>query len=324
MAVIFKYSIADCDVADKDALEVFRQSLYRWNFWLEGDERHAIWPQIYNMFWNDAVFRFLNESRRLGYAKESTYVANNGLIGRFVDQGYVATQVMSIRRLIEKKGRRDDRQPISLKRLLSDIAENQRLLTRENYVARDGLPYDWKPVRDRWIASRSDDDGVSVDWMETEGPTAWAMAEKMDDQFDALSGVYRENRKRGDIVSGKIFEKLWKTLNTPEIKEIGNYADKYVAHAADPTSRSSISADEISLTMEKIRICQEKIYVVANAISGILLGLSTHSPLPIPQYSVTEGLDKPWLPSDLLSDLHQAWRENEDRVRSITPLELRV
>lgn len=89
----------DCDVDDHESLAAYRYKLTEWHDWLEGDDPHSIWNQITGLAWNGAVFRVLNESRRLAKQDGGEWAATNGLIARFVDQGYVSGMVLGVRRL---------------------------------------------------------------------------------------------------------------------------------------------------------------------------------------------------------------------------------
>jgi len=60
-----------------------------------------------------------------------------------LDQGYAATQVLAIRRLQDEGS-----DVFSLQRLLNDIQQQRDMITRENFVAHDGKPYD----PDGWAA----------------------------------------------------------------------------------------------------------------------------------------------------------------------------
>jgi hypothetical protein len=60
---------------------------------------------------------------------------------------------------------------ISLRRLVKDLRRNFALLTRENYVCFDGLPYDYEAVQQKEMMERA---GKGIFWGETSGPGAHA------------------------------------------------------------------------------------------------------------------------------------------------------
>src|SRR5258708_7845350 len=95
----YRYPIEACDVIDKDALAQFRAKRLRWLEWLEDDEVHAIWPQISSALWNDVAFRTFVEMAR----NFSASALRNSVLTEALIQGYYATQVLTIRRLFDKR-----------------------------------------------------------------------------------------------------------------------------------------------------------------------------------------------------------------------------
>lgn len=62
--VCWRTSINGCDVED-EALHLFRRKLADWADWLEGDDDHAVSPQVELMTDSYITYRLINESRRL-------------------------------------------------------------------------------------------------------------------------------------------------------------------------------------------------------------------------------------------------------------------
>lgn len=138
-------AIEECDVDDKDALAKYRAKRTDWLHMLVGDKQHSISTQISEMLWNDAVFRTVNEARRLARIGDYKSSARNFSIAHFMDQGWVAWQALAIRKLMEPAARQPEKQVISLRRVIDEITANRALITRENYVCHDGLPFDPEP-----------------------------------------------------------------------------------------------------------------------------------------------------------------------------------
>src|SRR5260370_12340183 len=143
----YTYAPEDCDIVDKAVLTAYRDKRSEWLHLLNGKDDHAVCRQISAMLWNDAVFRVANESRRLSREAGRSSSSRNWSLAQFMDQGFVATQTLSIRKLMERASNKPARQVISLRRVLDDIKEHRALFTRENYVAHDGLPYDPAPMK---------------------------------------------------------------------------------------------------------------------------------------------------------------------------------
>src|SRR5439155_4784372 len=64
--------------------------------------------------------------------------APSSTLAYLLDRGYVFTQVLAIQKLLDN---RED--VISVRRLLKDVRKHRGVITREVYVAGDGLPYDY-------------------------------------------------------------------------------------------------------------------------------------------------------------------------------------
>jgi hypothetical protein len=136
----FRYK---CDVVDHKRLEEYREKRYEWLSWYElrKGEPNTIQQQIFSMMFLDMAYRILASARQ-NPEQEVAFSAQNGLMAHFLDQGYLATQVLAIRKLLDKR-----KDVFSLRRLLDDMADHRDLVTRENYVCYDGLPFDsgaWK------------------------------------------------------------------------------------------------------------------------------------------------------------------------------------
>jgi hypothetical protein len=84
----YEYKLAQCDVADKRALESFRGKRSLWLSWLDDDEHHAIWRVLHDMVWRDVAFLSISEVA----ANDSGSALHKSLLsqdGRFlVSQGY--------------------------------------------------------------------------------------------------------------------------------------------------------------------------------------------------------------------------------------------
>ncbi|WP_135076694.1 hypothetical protein [Terasakiella sp. SH-1] len=320
----YNSTVEECDVEGKEALTQYRQKREEWQSWLHGDDEHSVMNQIYNMMWSDTVYRILvNQARLLG--NEAPTSARNGALGQFIDQGYISTQVLSIRRLVDPEARRAERQPISIKRVLKDIKRHKELLTRENFVCGDGLPYDFKAERDKWFEKVAVELGHEPQEQTEEDKAlgdAWDHSKRLHGEFDRLSGVKPADRKRSDQVSDEVFTQLSNLIAIQEINEVGDFADKFIAHAADPTSRATISQEGMTVSMAKLSTCHQALFSLTQAISGQLLWGTASPAIPHPQFDVLEHLDTQWLSDENLEQAREAWNERIDEVEGWRPPKL--
>ncbi len=305
--------ISKCDVCDREKLKKFRKKLGTWHEWLLTDD-HSIWRQIHFMIWNDMIFRTINECRRLNHKNPSPNVGFNRDVATFIDEGYVAKQLLAIRRLTETDRRGG---AITIPRLLDDMRDNANLFTREIYVChKNGLPFDPEPARQRHLrkltAEAEKNNGATFTRMDTEGPKAYDMASLAHETFDRLMGAVGKSRSRNDTLDTAFFDQIKSKLGFSS--EINRVASKFIAHAADAGSRGQLDNGKHDITLARIAACQRIICRVAAYIRGPLLQLGCGGLVPTPQYNQLEHLEKGWLDPANLEILGQYWDERAAKI----------
>ena len=264
------------------------------------------------MLWNDAVFRVINESRGLASDRGYQSAARNGMLASLIDQGYVAIQALAIRKLMEKGSSDPKLQVVSLQRLLDEIKSNRDIITREIYVAYDGRPYDPEPGRGRFYQGSWEPvpgEQVAFVSLPTSGPEAWRSAERAHAGFDELSGVAPPYRSRDDLISEETFERLQLKLASSKWREFVHLSNKFIAHAADLSSRA-LSDAKRGITLKQITHCHQAIYQVANYIDSRLLWHSTSAGFPTPQFDQFDQLDAPWVLTEHIKQLSSFWDDH--------------
>ena len=315
------YSVDQCDILDKRKGEAFRQNRLKWMEWLNGEDPHSISRQIYSMVWDYALFCVVNELRRIAATEPENGVSFNGPVIRLFDAGFVTIQATAIRRLIEKPKSDPKWAVISLRSILKDIEQNSHLITRENYVCYDGLPYDYEEVHRQWLSTLpKGTEGVHAGRLPTSGPTAWQVSELVHENFDKLSGVEPKNRKRTDIIKADVFDFLESQIDT--CKDIKKYVDKFIAHGSAPETRIGLPENQRAITLDRLRAYHKTIYKVAGFISGQLLYESNLGGLPVPQFDHMANLDKSWTTTRNLNRARLKWDEYAKEVSGWDPASL--
>jgi hypothetical protein len=274
----YQYSITDCQVLNKPGLERYRVKRTEWVNWLEGDEHHAIWQVLTQMVWNEVAFNTL-----AGIADaDGDSALNNILIEEAVLYGHVAMQILAIRRLTDtSKG------VLSLSKLLQDVRSNLKFLTRENYVAFDGLPYDYATVKEQHFRTS----GSDVMWLDTTGPGAFDSAQRAHEQFDRLSGVTPDRRKRDDRLPAKLIDTIEQWISDCGAKDVASWSHKYLAHAGSLASRRAIAGYGMNRT--KVSTAIKGLARAAEAVSAYLLYSSgrMNALMATPQFDQFERLE---------------------------------
>jgi hypothetical protein len=234
----YMYDVDQCDVPKerRPALRLFREKRREWLSWLHTDQHHAIWPTLHTLVWTDVAFSALR-----GLAEENDESAlNNPLIVEALLKGHFATQVLAIRRLMEDT----PKERLSLRKLVTDLKRHRALFTRENYVCHDGLPYDYRAVRDALFSRLAAKEENTVFFMSgaAEGPEADGVSEVMHCHFDSLAGVDPVARTREDRLPLRLLTTIETWLDNSGADALAKWSSTYLAHAGGPNERAKLDA----------------------------------------------------------------------------------
>ena len=301
----YAYSTAQCDVAPEKraALQSYRDKRSLWLSWIDPDEHHAIWRVLSAMVWTDVSFRVLTHFA----VNDENNSLNNSLLAEAVLDGHVATQVLAIRRLIDSR----NSDIISLRRLVKDLGRSFALLTRENYVCFDGLPYDYEAVQQKEMMERA---GEGFFWGEISGPTAHGTSRRAHEQFDKLMGIDPAKRSREDHLPASLLTTIERWLDDSGADELAKWSHAFLAHAGGPESRRRTT--DLMVTTNKITGAIKALARVTEAISAWLLyaGGRTNSLMPVAQFNQFAKLDKPIMQAggEAEADAYELWHRLSD------------
>lgn len=303
----YEYRIEECDVPHvrRAVLKEYRTFRRKCLECLHGAADTSVTNQISDLAWHTAVFRTLNEARRI----EPDHSVN-GALWELTTAGYASLMTLGIRKLVDKNPKTD-----SVWNLISTIERRPELLTREMFVCYDGLPYDYEAVKNADYASLDLRGGGLARRYPTRGPKAWGTSEMMHSAFDKLSDNTTK-RKRSDKIQPSILAVAKKHLSHPAIEKVRTFANGRVAHAQriSETSRPVPIAtyNEIDNALQQI------VRVVSVVSSTIFYNEAIGSVVPIPQFDVLESLDQAWVTAENISKLHKYWDELSETMNSWT------
>lgn len=276
------------DVDDKVKLIDFWINLGKWRRWYSAKDNHSICHQINTMMWYDAIFRIINEARRIREVEQSKETGFNGMVVDLFDRGFVLSQVLAIRRLIDKYSHRNPEEAVvSLVRLIKEIENEIELFSRENYVCFDGVPF-----------SKMACNGDTL---------AFDKCIRRHEMFDVLSGVNAGKRCRGDKLNRSVLEKAREELKKCE--SIREYSHKFIAHASDWATRPKMCKEQTAVTLNQLDKCYKAIYRVATLIGCGILQDGPVGGIPIPPPGYLEKLDKPMVLKSTIPILDEHWRQ---------------
>jgi hypothetical protein len=300
----YAYSVSQCDVPieRRNALQSYRGKRKLWLSWIDTDEHHAIWDVISSMVWRDAAFKAL---MHFALANENNGL-NNPLLADALVEGHIATQVLAIRRLVDKS-----RNTISVRRLITDLKGDFALFTRENCVCFDGLLYDYEAVQQREMVERLKSGSGSF-WEERSGPNAHTTSCMMHRQFDELTGIDPAKRSREDRLPISLLTTIERWLDESEADGLAEWSHAFLAHAGGPELRKKI-ADQL-VTADKITKAIATLARVTEATSRWLLFASgrTNSLMPVARFNPFEKLDAQIMDTEGLPDAWTLWNQLSD------------
>lgn len=279
--------ICKCDVRDKGKLALFLEKRSEWKRCLIDDRINSIDKQIIEMIKNDTFFRTFNEARKIAVNSNYSNIGLNGPLMRLLDEGFIELQVMAIRRLTDRNFINPKKAVISMIRIIDDIKANNKLFTRENFICYDGTSYNEPHISDKNMFH-------------------WTTRQ---DNFDKLSDVNPQNRSRTDILQKSILDALKSTLKV--CGDIREFANKFVAHAADPTSYSSIS---YNITFEKLDECYQAITKAGKFLSSVLIYEEEIGGVAQSQYDIFTNLDKPMVLKNDFGRLKDFQRKRDQAI----------
>jgi hypothetical protein len=239
------------------------------------------------MLFNDITYR-ATVSVREPVAADVAISARSSTLAYLLDQGYLVSQVLSIEKLLDNGGG-----VISLKRLLKDVEKHRKIITREIYVAGDGLPYDYRSWGE---AIDKTDPMVQMYGIGAPGLVRFAVSKEL------------HERNRNDVIRESIFKALNSWINCPSAREISTIRNTFIAHAGDAFRRGSYKFSGVKLS--QIDEVQRAIVRVERALTDYVLSIRMgREVVPIRPLGIFSGLDLPYCSSVAQDSMHRLWDE---------------
>jgi HEPN superfamily AbiU2-like protein len=294
----YEYSVDDCDVPEvrRASLREYRDFRRKCLEYLHGDRDTSVVNQMYDLAWHTAVFRTLNEARRIEPRRKV-----NGAFWELTSAGYASLMTLGIRKLVDR-----DRRTDSVWNIIVEVERRPELLTREKFICYDGLPYDFAAVEEKYLRSIAGQPSSGARWMPTKGPDAWGTSEMMHRAFDRLAGSPKK-RKRTDTIHPSVIEKLKVGLSHEAIDTVCTLADKRMAHAERLAEDAGPAP---TATYADIDAALKQIVKVVNFLSSnFFYDTAFGAVVPTPEFDVLDGLDKPWITTKNVARIDKFWQQ---------------
>lgn len=287
-----------------------RAKFQEWENMLLGKDPHSIRNQIYYMIRDSVFFQCVHESREYAAKDDKGDIKQNKMLHYFLNQSFFKTQLLSIRRLVDKDFGRVQKNKkytvYSLYNLIEDLKKNNALLTRKNILAAHNLPYDYEEAMAEFDKKTDYTKGPVI------VPREIKFSEGIHEQIDSMAGIAADKRNPDDLVPDNILRQFDEKLAS--IEELCRYVDKYIAHSATPESRKAIP-DEIKEPLGKVLNAHKIICETASFVGNNLLFCGFGDFLHISQYGqfdqfdIFEYLDEPIASKETIEKLREFWKK---------------
>lgn len=295
----------------KKKLHNFLKLHEKWSKWLgvnqDNIHKNTIWHQCIEMVTNHFCFVGLNQAGYLSSQRKNSneFFSSNSMLRNFIWQGYIIFQSLAIRRLTDS---RPDSH--SLTRLVKNLESNRHLINREVLVCFLGYPYEYKELLKEHNKRITDEVIKTGGGFVGSEPHGAESSKNRHEVFDRLSGKSTTTRKWNDEIPPSYWKELKQKLSIPEIGQIREYANKYVAHAADEKSTRELIQQDKEFSIPKIETCHKAILEVLNR-----LALDFWFTSPIVQttsiHDVCYLMDKPFASSEVRNKAYNHIEEKE-------------
>lgn len=276
---------------------------------------HSISAQIASMLWRSAFYRSINESRRFLPENKDGQKKANGPLHELIDDGYFILNATAMRRLLDKGAASGPRGVYSLYGLIRDIKTNARLLTRANVLKARNLEYDFEPMKQRAFETARQEARARGSQGYFISKDGWAEAEYWHGAMDQLCGVTTNNRGAGDIPDETKLDWLLHELEEHG-RNVQDWVDKFVAHAASPESRQTLHPEHQTLSLAKLWLSERVVVRIASFISRHFIDGMNLGGVPIPQFDQFASLDRPFIEPAGLEAMHRAWERHHQEIAS--------
>lgn len=259
------------------------------------------------MLFETLIYRRILKARSIAPKDIKGRIKLNGAMHYLIDKCFFNNQLMTIRRLTDKK-----KDVISLCKLLNQMKGNCKYLTRRNYfmiLQERGYKYDYSEIKkkqDEYIKKNLGMGEVIVIPEELD----WEKSERFHSAFDKLSKSSARNRKPGDIINSSVFEKLLKELD--RCNKLREHIDHFIAHSLKPEKIEKLDDESSRITFEHLWEAQQIICKVTHFVGLYLLGIVDYGLLPLPHGSSLQYIEEPLISKEGKSKL----REEENIFRN--------
>jgi len=259
-------------------------------------DRNAVMNQVYDMVWCAGVYRVVLKAREIADKDEKGRVKLNGMVHFLLDRCFYHSQLVAVRRLMDKSLLDGAKGVFSLRPLVLDMGKHRAMFTRRNLCAAWNCPLDPAPLREARIEYLWKHRGDESDALELPSECDDWSCERHHAEIDRLCATTPDRRSPEDVVADAVFAGLESKLAQTETMCL--HVDKFLAHAATPESRALVNADDARVTFEELWESHENICRVCDFIDCFLLRQRGHHFFPDSAEDLFRYMDQPFATAD--------------------------
>jgi hypothetical protein len=275
------------------------------------------------MLYETLIYKYILKARNFIPKDDKNKFKINRPIHYLVDKCFFITQLMTIRRLTDKKGS----DVISLCKLLNIMKDNHKHLTRQNYfmILQDkGYYYNYSELirKEEEYIQNEIKKGSYTFFIPNE--LDWHKSYEFHFNFDKLSNTQNNNRTPEDFISPYVFDKLLDKLNY--CGNLRDYVNNYIAHSLDLEKIEKLEDESLPISFDQLWESQKIICSVINFIGLYLIGINDYGLLPITQGNILHCIEEPLVSKEQKSYLYKeeeifrnetfSWKINIDELIS--------
>lgn len=286
----------------------FQVEYNKWLKQFDSEDKNCILKQVQNMLFETLIYRCILKARSIAPKDSKSRIKLNGAVHYLIDKCFFNNQLMTIRRLTDKKGS----DVVSLCKLLKQMKGNCKHLTRRNYfmiLQEQGYEYDYSEIRKKHNEYVKKNLRIG-EVIGIPNGLNWEKSERLHSDFDKLSKSNAGNKKPEDIINSSVFDKLLNELG--RCKKLRDYIDRFIAHSLNPDKIEKLDDEALRVTFEHLWEAQQIICKVTHFMGLYLLGIVDYGLLPLLHGSFLRYIEEPLITKEGKSKL----REEEDKLRN--------
>lgn len=217
-----------------------------WHEAIYGEDVNSINNQLVRFAYDMMRYRVINDAREYAQTDHESRPMLNPLLHGLLNRCYIDSAVLSVRRLSDSFLRNDPKRAVhSITSIIADMRNHRQLLTRGNLLAVKGLQLHYDELHEEMSVFAAEQ------YYANDKLDMLIKSQECNENYDRLVGAAPHSRSLDDVVPNYVLDSLYNRVRHA-CADVVLYANKLVAHAATPESRSWDNNGDIKITLGKV------------------------------------------------------------------------